>query len=515
MENIEGIKNDYLDDNDLIKNTLGEIDLQQKEEQKKEEGLLIEKNAEIMRKILSPSPFKKDNEEDALKPDPLISLNRVIPSIGTYSSSINFGKNSKFADQIFFSSQNLIIQQNITTGIQKILFGHSSPITNIFFLSNFLLSNSITNEIIIWNIETRSIYFSFALPLKSVVKIRETINSKLLIIAGKDSSKRDVILIVDEEKLFYNKEILIIYRQLSDFDIINLNVSPCDNEQFVTCGKENIRIMKYSKGVLKGKSAQLSGKNINKKFLDCTFKVGDKHLTHILSVTECGLLFKLSVKSNQIEQIIKLHSSAIYSIITDFSNSLFITSGTDKFIKMWNDDFSNCIFSCQAESEIKSASLSIYGEKLAFIMENSSIGVLSINEKKLDIIIRGSKEKIIDADFNSNMNALVTASTDSIVRIWNGPTQSQIGQFAIANDIITYILSHPNLPNISCGFKSGTLRVFDIAQSTLLFEFNMSNNPIASMSYTNDGQTLAIEDIEGNIVLFNTTINNEFKSINI
>ena len=242
-----------------------------------------------------------------------------------------------------------MILQNIKTGLQQYFVGHSSPIVNIFCLSNAIISLGNNNEFILLNYNLKIPFFVFSIPLFKVTSLTETKNSKVIYVAGKDALKREAIILIDKLRLVEYKEVQIICRQICDFDIHTLTSSPMENDTFISCGYENVRLWKNKNCVLKSEAIQLGFNFKNKKFVDCIFKYIEKRCTYLFAVNDNGELFKINYVNRQVEQVMKLHIGEIISIQYIIKNNTYATAGSDHNMKIWNHDFSECLLECNNE----------------------------------------------------------------------------------------------------------------------------------------------------------------------
>jgi WD40 repeat protein len=67
------------------------------------------------------------------------------------------------------------------------------------------------------------------------------------------------------------------------------------------------------------------------------------------------------------------------------------------------------------------------------------------------------------------------------------------------------VAAHPYLPIFTCGFASGTMRVFDIEKTCVADEFTQFNKPIKKLSYAPNGNLLVTCCEDGSIALHNAT----------
>jgi len=71
--------------------------------------------------------------------------------------------------------------------------------------------------------------------------------------------------------------------------------------------------------------------------------------------------------------------------------------------------------------------------------------------------------------------AIVTVSADSTIRLWDNQFFDQSVEFSSPIDQPISVAAHPTLPIFSCGFQSGSMRIFDIEKTCLADEFTQFN----------------------------------------
>lgn len=74
-------------------------------------------------------------------------------------------------------------------------------------------------------------------------------------------------------------------------------------------------------------------------------------------------------------------------------------------------------------------------------------------------------------DFHIPKRNIITVSSDSTIRLWDLHNFDQVVEFSSPIDEPLCVAAHPTLPIFSCGFKSGTMRVFDIEKTCVADEF--------------------------------------------
>lgn len=90
---------------------------------------------------------------------------------------------------------------------------------------------------------------------------------------------------------------------------------------------------------------------------------------------------------------------------------------------------------------------------------------------------------------------LITLSEDCTIRLWDLEICNQVYEFSFSNeDRCNVISSCPNGMFFAAGFKSGIHRIFDIENTSIIFEGKYHDAEICSIEYSPDGRQLAVGD---------------------
>jgi WD40 repeat protein len=96
---------------------------------------------------------------------------------------------------------------------------------------------------------------------------------------------------------------------------------------------------------------------------------------------------------------------------------------------------------------------------------------------------------------------IVTVSSDNTIRLWDSQSYDQAVEFSSPIDQPLSVAAHPILPIFSCGFESGTMRVFDIEKNCLSDEFTQFNKPLRKLKYSPGGDLLVAVCEDGSVAL--------------
>ena len=106
-------------------------------------------------------------------------------------------------------------------------------------------------------------------------------------------------------------------------------------------------------------------------------------------------------------------------------------------------------------------------------------------------------------DFHLAKKNVITVSLDDTIRLWDLTTFDQVVEFSSPIDQPLCVAAHPQLPIFSCGFQSGTMRVFDIEKTCVCDNFTQFSKPIRAIAYSPTGDLLVTCCEDGSVALHN------------
>ena len=94
-------------------------------------------------------------------------------------------------------------------------------------------------------------------------------------------------------------------------------------------------------------------------------------------------------------------------------------------------------------------------------------------------IVRAHTEEVIQICYHEFSNSMITLSNDQTIRVWDAERLEQTYEFPYPpNDPCLCVSGNPNGMFFAAGFKSGTLRIIDIENVSVIEEIKHHNNPI-------------------------------------
>ena len=106
-------------------------------------------------------------------------------------------------------------------------------------------------------------------------------------------------------------------------------------------------------------------------------------------------------------------------------------------------------------------------------------------------------------DFHLAKRNVITVSLDDTIRLWDLNNFDQVVEFSSPIDQPLCVAAHPSLAIFSCGFQSGTMRVFDIEKTCVCDNFTQFSKPIRAIAYSPTGDLLVTCCEDGSVALHN------------
>ena len=478
---------------------------------------------------------RNPKEPFRIVPDPMFRLKKLLGISLRASPSVLFAQNPKHCDEICFGCGSALVHMNCETSAQRFSsilsssaapgFHEIPPLIGIAASRNLLLTLDEKQALTLWSNDLDTTFImTFTPQLQQVKAIGISREEKFLGLAGKDQYKRDMILVYDLQLLTRQKKIEIVAKQLSDFEVVSLSWNPDLDNAFVTCGNENVRFWKTKNGSIPGKAAIFQQPLRGKNFIGVSYikDEGDAY-THALAATECGTVFKIKVSTRTVEQITR--GTEPISLFKTFSTTVQGVSGTywgsatDKKFRLWDSGRNVQVLEHEMEGKILSAGFNLYGDKIVIADALGNVGVLKLKLKTYEILVRSHTDHLLDFEFSKPCNALVTGGKDNTVRVWSLSELIQVAEFVVPQDQLTGLACHPSAPYCACIFASGFVRLFDLSTSQLVpacgISAKISPDILSLVRYSADGDTLAVMDARGKIMLLDSRDNRyePFKTI--
>lgn len=451
--------------------------------------------------------------DSTLHPDPIITLDKIIGySSSRTSRNLTWSPDGQY---MIYPSNNMIICANVKTGEQDFLTGHTANVNLVSMSSNGILATGQEGKqavIRLWNFRTRQCVGILMAHNSDLRCLAFSYMNLMLAAVGRDAQGRVLIVIWDISALLDTGKIHIVAKQLSDFGINKLQFSPFreDPMHLISCGHESIRFWRIKTKHLPGSSLALN-EHARNTFTDLAFesKYGEADQTtkRMFVATASGALFQINYATRTLECIYKLHSGPIYSI--SINEGFCVTGSGDSFLRVWPLDFSDFYLQAQHKGAITSVQISQDGLHVLVGSENGCIGVMDLGSTAYQTRIRSHLDTIYAVAFDPHRDEFATVSKDGTIRIFGIHSLEQIYEFMSPNETILCVAYHPSAAEyrIACGFASGSVRIMDIATTTMHVDYQQHTGRVLDVVFSNDGQFLYSNGEDGNICAYDVTKN--------
>ena len=114
-----------------------------------------------------------------------------------------------------------------------------------------------------------------------------------------------------------------------------------------------------------------------------------------------------------------------------------------------------------------------------------TVGVLDVPSQKHVTLLRSHADIIYGLAADPHNREFATASCDGSVRVWElDGVQQQLVELEVEKGCCRAIAYHPAEYAIACGFDDGAVRVFDIASTSLLEEYQQHEGQVLALAYS-------------------------------
>jgi len=185
-----------------------------------------------------------------------------------------------------------------------------------------------------------------------------------------------------------------------------------------------------------------------------------------------------------------LHEGAAIHAV-HLSAGFAVTGAEDRLLRVWPLDFSAHFLETEHEGSVTAIDASPDGLKLLIGTASGTIGMLDVPTLKHATIVRSHTDIIYGLALDPHNREFVTASCDGSIRVWElDGTQAQLVEFELPEGCSRCVAYHPTEYVIAAGFDDGSVRVFDIASTSLLEEYTQHAGKVMDLAYSADGERL-------------------------
>lgn len=117
--------------------------------------------------------------------------------------------------------------------------------------------------------------------------------------------------------------------------------------------------------------------------------------------------------------------------------------------------------------------------------------MLDVPTLKHATVVRSHTDIIYGLAVDPHNREFVTAGCDGSLRVWElDGTQAQLVEFELPEGCSRCVAYHPTEYAIAAGFDDGSVRIFDIASTSLLEEYTQHAGVVVDILYSHDAERL-------------------------
>jgi centriolar protein POC1 len=172
----------------------------------------------------------------------------------------------------------------------------------------------------------------------------------------------------------------------------------------------------------------------------------------------------------------KGHSAPVKSIAFNSDGSLLVSSGDDKYVKIWDV------------------------EKRRFIQsfKGDPIGDSSDKENKF----QGHQNWVRSAQFSLDSRMVASGSDDRTVKLWDVVQGSGIHTFHDHSGMVNDVKFHPDGSCLASCSTDKKIKIFDVRSNRLLQHYDAHDKAVNSVSFHSNGQFLVSSSDDATIKIW-------------
>jgi WD40 repeat protein len=152
------------------------------------------------------------------------------------------------------------------------------------------------------------------------------------------------------------------------------------------------------------------------------------------------------------------------------TNNFCITGSNDGYVRVWSIDFSQVYIQAKYDQAICGLIPSYDQTRVLISTISGSLNMLNLVSKAHLSLMGGHTKFVTDIDYDDTRKQIISVGQDGTIRIWCFRTGKQLSEFTSERDIPLVVTYTPNRQIFACGFNNGTIKIFDLNTSKILFE---------------------------------------------
>ncbi|XP_040924451.1 WD repeat-containing protein 90 [Betta splendens] len=466
-----------------------------------------------------------ESKQQTLLPDPILRLNRII---GFGGATTKYALWTKSGDAVVYPCHAIIVSMKISTNQQRFFIGHTDKVSALAFNGNTtILASAQTGNhgvVRVWNYHKENCLAMFRIHAHSLSSLSFSYSGSILCGVGKDSHNKTTVVVWNTLNVSKAGEVAILAKAHTDVDIHTMKVAFFDDTRMVSCGRDNIRLWRVRNGSLRSCPVNL-GEYHSLDFTDVAFGEGNSSEQHLddrtlFASSRSGHILEIDYSRVAIRNVRRLlpvqqreqsrekwtfntgPGIAINSI--SVTSSFCATGSEDGFLRLWPLDFSAVFLEAEHEGPVSLVSASSDSLQVLASTSTGNLGYLDVSSRGYNTLMRSHTDSVLGFSVDGMRRHLTTASSDGTVRIWNMDSLHQLFDF-VSEDSPCSVAFHPSEQVFSCGFSSGTVRIFDISSAKLLVEHMQHRGEVVGLAFSPNGEFMYSADSQGSLALYDSS----------
>ncbi|XP_056153043.1 WD repeat-containing protein 90 [Lampris incognitus] len=459
-----------------------------------------------------------------LLPDPILRLNRII---GYGGATTKYAMWTKSGDTVVYPCHGIIISMKILSGEQRYFIGHTDKVSALAFDGNTtVLASGQTGKhsvVRVWDFFKGNCLTMFRTHAHSLSSLSFSYSGGVLCGVGKDSHSKTMVVVWNTSHVHRGGQVSVLAKVHTDVDIQTMKVASFDDTRMVSCGRDNIRLWRVRNQALRSCPVDL-GEYHSLEFTDLAFDEGhladclpdDRTLFvssrsgHVLEIDYSRVVLKNVRRLQPAQQSNgrrrkKLTFNAGIAINSICVSSAFCATGSeDGFLRLWPLDFSSVFLEAEHEGPVSLVSISDDGLQVLAATTTGNLGYLDISSRGYNTLMRSHTDTVLGFSIDGVRRHLTTASHDGTVRVWHMDSLQQLYDF-VSEDRPCAVAFHPSLQVFCCGFRTGAVRVFDVATANQLAEHKQHRGEVVGLAFSPDGDSMFSAGSMGSLVLYDSS----------
>uniref|UniRef100_A0A8B9L481 WD repeat domain 90 n=1 Tax=Astyanax mexicanus TaxID=7994 RepID=A0A8B9L481_ASTMX len=462
-----------------------------------------------------------------LQPDPILKLSRII---GFGGATLKCAVWANDGEEVVYPCHAIIVSMKISSGQQRFFIGHTDKVSALALntVSSLLASAQTGTHCLIrlWSYSKGQCLTMIKTHAHSLNTLSFSYSGGVLCGVGKDSHNKTMVVVWNTQRATKGGVVTIMAKAHTDVDVQTMKIAFFDDTRMVSCGVGNVRLWRVRGGSLRSCPVNL-GQYHSLEFTDLAFEEGhapdrqpdDRTLFassksgHILEIDYISVAIKnvrrlLPSQQNHSHRREKQTFStgpgiAVNSI--SVCGAFCATGSEDGFLRLWPLDFSSVLLEAEHEGPVSLVSVSADGMSVLAATSTGNLGYLDVNSRGYRTLMRSHTNTVLGFSVDGIRRQITTASKDCTVRVWAMDSMQQLYDFVSDedNDAPCSVVFHPSLPVFACGSNSGTVRVFDIPESSLLAQHRQHRGAVVGLVFSPDGEHLYSAGSLGYLALYN------------